>query len=101
MPIAKRDPKRARDENRRVAAAEESDKQSEREILRRIAAEPIQRKRREQHSADRIQGSCQGLVNASIRQLDDITAAPEMETQILADTVENDDGIVDGITDNR
>ena len=93
-------PERTGNEYRRIASNAESDQQSKGKILRRISAEEIQGKRRKQNRKDRIKRARQRLENRRIDQPIHIAAAAEMELEVLANPVENNNGIIDGITDD-
>ena len=100
-PVAEDNPQRAGDEDGRIAAAAKADEQREGEVLRRVAAEEVERKRREHDREDRVQRTRQRLENRRVDKRIDIAATAEVQLEILADAVEDDDGIVDRVTDNR
>ena len=100
-PVAEDDPEWAGDEDGRIAADGEADEQGKREVLRRVAAEEIESSRREEDGEDRVERARQRLVDTAVDELVDVAAAAEVQLEVLADAVEDDDGIVDRVTDDR
>ena len=100
-PAPENNPERAGDEDRGIAATGKTDEQCKGEVLRRVAAEIIQRKGRKEYRAHRIEGTRQRLEDTAVHQFVDIPAAAEMQLQILTDTVKDNDRIIDGITNDR
>ena len=99
-PVAEHNPERARDEDRRVAADGEADEQGEREVFRRVAAEEVEGGRREEDGEDRVERARQRLIDTAVDELVDVAAAAEVQFEVLADAVEDDDRIVDRVTDD-
>ena len=97
-PVAEDNPQRAGDEDGRIAAAAKADEQGEGEVLRRVAAEEVEGKRREHNREDRVKRTRQRLENRRVNQRIDIAATAEVQLQVLSNTVEYYDGIIDGIT---
>lgn len=99
-PVSEDNPERARDENRRVAADGEADEQGKREVFRRVAAEEVEGGRREEDGEDRVERTRQRLIDTAVDELVDVAAAAEVQLEVLADAVEDDDRIVDRVTDD-
>ena len=100
-PVAEDNPQRAGDEDGRIAAAAKADKQGEGEILRRVAAEEVEGKRREHDREDRVERTCQRLENRRVNQRIDVATTAEVQFVVLTDAVEDNDGIVDRVTNDR
>ena len=100
-PIAEDNPERAGDEDGRIAATAKANEQGKGEVFRRVAAEEVQRKRREHNREDCVQRTRQRLENRRIDKRIDVAATAEVQLEVLADAVEDNDGIVNRITDNR
>ena len=100
-PAPEGNPERTGNEDGRIAAAGETNQQRKGKVLRRVAAEIIQRKGRKEYRAHRIDGTRQRLEDTAVHQFVDIPAAAEMQLQILTDTVKDNDRIIDGITNDR
>ena len=94
-PVAEDNPERAGDEDGRIAATAEADEQGKSEVLRRVAAEEVECKRREHDREDRVKRTRQRLENRRVDKRIDVAATAEVQLEILADAVEDDDGIVD------
>ena len=92
------DPQWAGNEDRGIAAGEEAHIQCESEILGSLTTEPVEGAGSEKTGNNSIEGPGESLVNAAVCQLLHIAAPAEMDAEILSDTVENNDGIVDGET---
>ena len=100
-PLAEYNPQRAGNKNRRITATGKANQQCKGKIFGRITTEKIQRQRRKQHGEHRIQRTCQRLQNRRVNQLDHIAAPAEMELEILTNTIEDNNRIINGIADNR
>lgn len=100
-PVAEDNPERAGDEDGRIAATTEADEQGEGEVLRRVAAEEVERKGREHDREDRVQRARQRLENRRVDERIDVAATTEVQLEVLTDAVKDDDGIVDRVTDDR
>lgn len=100
-PVAEDNPQRAGNEDGRIAAAAKADEQGKGEVLRRVAAEEVECKRREHDREDRVQRTRQRLENRRVDKRIDVAATAEVQLEIFTDAVEDDDGIVDRVTDDR
>ena len=86
-------------ENRRIETGEHTDDKRQYESLGGGATQEEQREQQDQDRDNGIDRSAQGLVDTGIYQSRQISF--RTEALILTDAVENNDGIIDGLTDYR
>lgn len=84
----------------RVGAADEADEHDQGEILRRFAAEEMEGPAGEEHRRQRVDTAVDTLGNAVVSQLF-IRIRAAVGPRVFTDAVEDDDGFVHGIADNR
>lgn len=84
----------------RVSAADEADEHDQGEVLRRFAAEEMEGPAGEEYRRQRVDAAVDTLGNAVVSQLF-IRIRAAVGPRVFADAVENDDGFVHGIADDR
>ena len=84
----------------RVGAADEADEHDQGEVLRRFAAEEMEGPAGEEYRRQRVDAAVDTLGNAIVSQLF-IRIRAAVGPRVFADAVENDDGFVHGIADDR
>lgn len=84
----------------RVGAADEADEHDQGEILRRFAAEEMEGTAGKEYRRQRVDAAVDTLGNAVVSQFF-IRIRAAVGPRVFADAVENDDGFVHGIADDR
>ena len=84
----------------RVGAADEADEHDQGEILRRFAAEEMEGTAGKEYRRQRVDTAVDALGNAVVSQLF-IRIRAAVGPRVFADAVEDDDGFVHGVADDR
>ena len=84
----------------RVGAADEADEHDQGEVLRRFAAEEMEGPAGEEYRRQRVDAAVDALGNAVVSQLF-IRIRAAVGPRVFADAVEDDDGFVHGVADDR
>src|SRR5690606_34213070 len=102
VPLPEHEEERRRDEDRRVGAGDETDEEDERESADRLATEDEKRGDRQERRHRREERTAERLVDAQVDALTEgEVALLSSPPPVLADAVEDDDGVVDRIADRR
>src|SRR5687768_7989332 len=89
-----------RDKDRRIGTQENTQNQNNREVAEHAAAEDGQREQHGQRRGGGQGGTRQGFVDRTIEQLDQIDVLTRRFLEVFANAVENDDCVIERITDD-